>query len=144
MTTDTLLTESIRKEQIQRNILSHENPLMYRGYLIYHNGGGWGGKFEFIHKDYDGEEDSRFGHGESVEHCVEQINDQIEMFIEQAVEKGAKFMRVNSEDETDLRDLLREKYLSAWDGFRLSTLEVSEKYTCKGKYGQTITITRTR
>jgi len=53
--------------------------LKYKSYYIYH-GYGYAGIFDFVHEDYDGAEDAhdnRLGIGESIEDCINQIEEQI-------------------------------------------------------------------
>lgn len=51
---------------------AYHNPIWYKDYRIYldDNPFGWA----FVHKDYDGDEDERFGYGKSVDDCKEQID----------------------------------------------------------------------
>lgn len=56
-------------------------PIWYGKYRIYHNTIGFGGKWHFSHDDYDGAPDSndnRAGEGDTVEECLEQIQEQID------------------------------------------------------------------
>jgi len=53
--------------------------LKYKGYFIHH-GYGYFAKFNFVHENYDGASDSkdhRHGHGDSIEDCIEQIEEQL-------------------------------------------------------------------
>jgi hypothetical protein len=46
----------------------------YRDYIIQPHSY-FGGHFEFVHKEYDGPEDRRIGHGSTVQDCKQQIDD---------------------------------------------------------------------
>ena len=55
--------------------------LIYRDYFIYHGYGYSNKAFDFCHNSYDGAPDSndhRLGQGDSLEDCMEQIDEQIE------------------------------------------------------------------
>lgn len=72
---------AIDRELRQKGILTFDNPLHYRGYLIYHSTHGYGGKYEFVHEEYDGAPDAhdhRLGSGKTIEECVIEINQQLE------------------------------------------------------------------
>ena len=65
---------------IKNDLLTFSNPIMYQGYMIYHSGWVGFGEFTFVHTDYDGAEDAndhRCGGGESIEDCINQINEYI-------------------------------------------------------------------
>ncbi len=55
--------------------------LTYRDYYIYNGYGYSGHAFDFCHTSYDGAEDARdyrHGQGDSIEDCMEQIDEQIQ------------------------------------------------------------------
>jgi hypothetical protein len=67
-------------ESIKSGTLTYDNPLMYQGFRIYHNDGGQFQAYAFQADDYDGAldaNDHRFGFGDSVTGCLNQINDYI-------------------------------------------------------------------
>jgi hypothetical protein len=48
----------------------------YRGYFIYPAEYAVpDSRFQYVHKDYDGPEDNRFGYGATVEECKAEIDD---------------------------------------------------------------------
>lgn len=51
---------------------SYDNPIWYGKWKIYI---GSYFPYEYIHDDYDGEEDNRFGFCASIEECKQQINE---------------------------------------------------------------------
>lgn len=67
----------IDKEFLRRGILTYENALHYRGYLIYNTGT----RYSYVHKEYDGAPDaydSRLGLAGTIQQCVIEINRQLE------------------------------------------------------------------
>lgn len=134
--------EKKRREAIDRGQVYSGAPLLYRGYRIYT---GDYTKWQFEHEDYDGPEDKRLGHCESIEACISHINEQCEWAIERAVAAGAIIVRCNDGDEMELTDFVNgNKHVSAYDRMRLMTLELGESYETKGDYGQFVKLTRTR
>lgn len=66
---------SVRVEVDEQPGSSWSNPIWYRGYRIYV---GDNTPFQYVHDDYDGAPDSydtRFGRGNSVDECKEEIDD---------------------------------------------------------------------
>ena len=64
-------------ESIKSGTLTYDNPLMYQGFRIYHNYGSSLQDYGFQADDYDGAPDAndyRFGFGDSVTDCLNQIN----------------------------------------------------------------------
>lgn len=68
-------------ESIKTGTLTYENPVMYQGYRIHHNGANEKAiPYTFQHEDYDGADDAhdhRYGFGSSIEDCIRQINEYI-------------------------------------------------------------------
>ena len=58
--------------------LTYENPLRYGDYIIYYDYTEWGGRYYFVHTDYDGApdaNDNRIGNAETIEECIELIDE---------------------------------------------------------------------
>ncbi len=74
------LSEAELMPKKKRPFLAY-GQLTYRDYYIY-NGFGYSGlPFDFQHESYDGDPDSndhRLGQGDSIEDCMEQIDEQIQ------------------------------------------------------------------
>lgn len=50
----------------------------YRGYEVYRVNGFAGYNWEYIHKDYDGPEDNRFGHCRNFAECLDEIDEELD------------------------------------------------------------------
>src|SRR5690606_13614001 len=94
--------EAIRQEGLQKGVLTFEDPLRYRGYLIHHNDVGFGGKYAFVHEGYDGPGDNRLGYGQTIEDCIREINEQ----VEEAIDEDAVMIRVNNGEEIELSEFI--------------------------------------
>lgn len=66
--------EPIPKDTIVQQKHPKDFTIRYRNYLIT-NSGDW---FGFRHEDYDGPGDSRYGHGNTLKHAKQLIDEQIE------------------------------------------------------------------
>lgn len=67
-------------DSIKTGTLTYDNPLIYQGCRIYHNDGGPFQAYAYQADDYDGApdaHDNRFGFGDSVTDCINQINEYI-------------------------------------------------------------------
>lgn len=75
------ILEKFEADMIEKNIVTFQNAIMYRGYRIYHNDDSWvNEKWAFVHDSYDGTPDAndhRFGNGYTIEDCIIKINEQI-------------------------------------------------------------------
>ncbi len=72
--------EDYEKAMIAANIVTHSNAIVYRDYKIFNSVDSnlKPGTWVFLHKDYDGEGDKRYGGGRTIEDCIIGINEQIE------------------------------------------------------------------
>lgn len=74
------LLERFEAEMIEKNIVTFQNAIMYRGYKIYHSADSYLETWAFVHDSYDGAEDAhdhRHGSAKSIEDCIVAINEQI-------------------------------------------------------------------
>lgn len=142
--------DQIERDQLDKGTLTYDNPLRYRGYLIFHSDHGYGGKYEFAHKEYDGPGDNRLGSAQTIEECVVEINEQIESSIEDAIIRGAKFVRVdNRREEIELSDFIEDNtddgmFLDDSEYNRLNALQVGEQCQVMSPMGQKKMVRRTR
>lgn len=113
--------ESIRQDLLRNGILTYDNPLEYRGYLIYHNDPGWDSKYAFVHSGYDGASDAhdnRCGLGKTIDDCILQINEQ----IEESIPADTVMIRVNGgREEIELEDFIAD---NTDDGRNISPYEL--------------------
>lgn len=74
------ILEKFEAEAIEKNIVTYQNAIMYRGYRIHHRDSAYDKRWSFIHDDYDGAEDAhdhRLGSESTIEECIVAINEQI-------------------------------------------------------------------
>ena len=141
--------DQIERDQLDKGTLTYDNPLRYRGYLIYHSPTGWG-KYGYAHKEYDGPGDPRIGSAQTIEECVVEINEQIESSMEDAIIRGAKFVRVdNRREEIELSDFIEDNtddgmFLDDPEYNRLNALQVGEQCQVMSPMGQKKIVRRTR
>lgn len=114
-------------------------PITYRDYTIKR---GEHTKFEFVHNEYDGPGDNRFGSGVSIEYCKQQIDEQvIDMLarendlLQQKVDKMTEIinndteslLRASIEIEEYKKDLAnRDANIAILDGFVLDFMKTFE------------------
>jgi len=74
------IMESYEANCLEKNLITYDNAVMYRGYRIFHSSNGWLKKFEFVSDDYDGPGDHRLGSADSLEEAIIEINE-LEIFL---------------------------------------------------------------
>lgn len=77
------ILEKWELDMLEKNIVTYQNAIMYRGYRIYHSDNAWVDKWSFIHDSYDGSEDAndhRYGDAKTIEECIVAINEQIKNY----------------------------------------------------------------
>lgn len=78
MTIEDFKKSPFEVEMIQKNVITYQNAIRYADYLIYHSDVVYRKDQTFsFHRDGYEPGDKEWGQGETIEDCIDQINEQL-------------------------------------------------------------------